>query len=764
MSQSTVHSTESIGETGPGQIFSGLFSILLFEVALTRVFSFYLQYHYSFLALSYAVGGMGLGGGAAYLCRRKWPGLLSNRWLFCSLLFSLAMTETMVFFVMPLSTGLKLSSAAAMAAAVSVIPFVIGGAYVAFVLEAGKSRLPIFYAAQLGGAAAGALCAPLLMNIAGPMAALFGSAGSAVIAGLGAAPISLKLRRMMGIGVLLFSVLLLCLAAHGLLPLGFGISEAPENSPLSRKLEKGWRITQTRWEASGRIDLLVSDDHQLWREVYVDGSTPAIMLSKKREGITLTKELAYLPFLIGPVKRVLSLGAGAGYDIRLSLQAGAKTVDAIEISPAMVETTRLHASYHGGLYENARVQTHIEEARAFLAGSAKLYDVIMLALLQGQSAGGKRFGLAEGYAHTLEAVQLYLSKLNPGGRLAVLFHHRAYLRRFLYTAYTVLRARGMNPGEAARHLMGVESPATAPYACLAMVLQKPLPSENLQTLADRIGEQGFTPYYLPLLHEKGGLGKLARGEITFPRLLESFKGNYAPVRDGRPFFFHIDRELPASLVILLVAALGGALLFVLILSIRLDRGSSCKPIPPLICRVLFFGALGFGFMSLEVAFIHRLTPVLGLPGFGFALSLAAFLFGAGVGSLLLQKFVSSSVVWIAPITVAVLSFAAVWVVPPLGTAISVQAPVIRIIAITGIFILLGLPMGMPFPAGLSLLGEWRPGEIPWAVGFNGMMTLLGGSAAFCIWLMSGFRLAVLTGCLCYLTAGLVALGFRVKHS
>jgi protein-L-isoaspartate O-methyltransferase len=47
--------------------------------------------------------------------------------------------------------------------------------------------------------------------------------------------------------------------------------------------------------------------------------------------------------LLGPVDNTLVIGAGAGYDVMLALEAGAESVTAVEINPAIVDVTRAQA-------------------------------------------------------------------------------------------------------------------------------------------------------------------------------------------------------------------------------------------------------------------------------------------------------------------------------------------------------------------------------------------------------------------------------------
>src|SRR2546425_10754961 len=76
MSQSSVVNERNVaGEAGRRVLLAGIwlvsFASLLLELALTRLFSVVLFYHFAFLAISLALLGLGAGGVFAYL-RRNW--------------------------------------------------------------------------------------------------------------------------------------------------------------------------------------------------------------------------------------------------------------------------------------------------------------------------------------------------------------------------------------------------------------------------------------------------------------------------------------------------------------------------------------------------------------------------------------------------------------------------------------------------------------------------------------------------------------------
>src|SRR6267143_4530809 len=55
------------------------FATLLLELALTRLFSVVLFYHFAFLSLSIALLGLGAGGVLAYLCKTKLAGISTRK-------------------------------------------------------------------------------------------------------------------------------------------------------------------------------------------------------------------------------------------------------------------------------------------------------------------------------------------------------------------------------------------------------------------------------------------------------------------------------------------------------------------------------------------------------------------------------------------------------------------------------------------------------------------------------------------------------------
>jgi len=176
--------------------------------------------------------------------------------------------------------------------------------------------------------------------------------------------------------------------------------------------------------------------------------------------------------------------------------------------------------------------------------------------------------------------------------------------------------------------------------------------------------------------------------------------------------------------------------------------------------LLYFSALGAGFIMVEISLFQKHILFLGQPVTSISAVLFALLLSAGAGSQLLQnKFRSGRErQWILRIGLAlgVLLILEAFAAPLLLDLLLGAGKVARF-AISGIVIApLGLALGMPFPLGIRILGERSPGLIPWAWGLNAYMTVVGSILSVILALLLGFRANFLIALLLYL-AGFVAL-------
>lgn len=125
-----------------------------------------------------------------------------------------------------------------------------------------------------------------------------------------------------------------------------------------------------------------------------------------------------LPYRARPPGRVLVLGAGTGNDVAAALRSGATSVDAVEIDPAILALGAKHPEHP---YRDARVTTHLDDARTFLAHTDGHWDTIVYGLLDSHVLLNSSLSSVrlDSYVFTAESFAVAKSRLAPGGILVV---------------------------------------------------------------------------------------------------------------------------------------------------------------------------------------------------------------------------------------------------------------------------------------------------------------------------------------------------------
>ncbi|HEX2360447.1 MAG TPA: hypothetical protein VHI11_00090 [Jiangellaceae bacterium] len=123
------------------------------------------------------------------------------------------------------------------------------------------------------------------------------------------------------------------------------------------------------------------------------------------------------------LERILIVGAGNGNDVAVALSRGAKAVDAVEIDPRLLQIGR--DRHPNEPYADPRVQTHVDDGRAFLERTDTDYDLIIFALPDSLTlvTGAASIRL-ESYLFTEEALRAVREHLTPGGGFAMYNNYR----------------------------------------------------------------------------------------------------------------------------------------------------------------------------------------------------------------------------------------------------------------------------------------------------------------------------------------------------
>lgn len=760
-------------------IFLVSFSLIAFEIALSRLLSVLLSYHFAFAVLAVALLGLGGGGVFLYLLHSNgYLKKLSGNFSFWAAVLSLAVSLSVIL-------GLHMGSAfGALDNILSysllfLIPFSLAGILLALFYREFPAGSAKIYGFDLVGAACGSFGCLIFLNGFGVISTVFllgaiSSCAALVLAFMGPPGLKKWVLPLLGFVVAVF---LFGAERTGLyrphVPIGKNPSKEIHDVLYGPSLRG--RIVETRWSAFGRTDLVRLPDYPDQMDIYLDGTAGSPMYrftgsagnpGPVVEGLKTTFP-GYFPFLSLREEEkddALIIGPGGGRDILLALMGGVKNITAVEVNGDLVDMVRSHARFNGGIYRDLKnVRVIVEEGRHFFKRSAAQHDLIMLSLpVTNTSRSPEGFALTENFLFTTDAIADYLDHLSEEGRLLVVAHDDIEALRLLSLSLAVFKARGMDEQEAMSHIY-----ITGSEDYLVFVLKKkPLDQRETTVLYRAMHDLGYSPgiSFFPHLNAPLNpvLTSLGKGWTTAAEIQEMVgqRGyNISPFSDNNPFFYNFERGLPKSVSLVLWTS-SFLLLLIAAVPLCMKRSLSLQENRPhrlglLFRAVLLFSMLGIGFMLTEISLIQRFSLFLGQPVLSMAVLLSSLLGGAGMGSLW-SKRLTTPTQTIRGIALAALGVALV----VLGYAVALSQILNQLLGLSftvriGISVALLLPlgfcMGIPFPLGISFLQEIRMvSSIPWMWGVNGLGSVLGSTLTIAIAIRFGFTEALIASATLYL--------------
>jgi MFS family permease len=720
------------------------FSILCYEIVLTRLFAYIFDYHLTALAVSFAVFGLGSG---AYI-RVRWLSRLPQTML--ATVAHLGSSASLF----ALYVALMLTHSAGPIVIVSAIPFVFAGIAVSHYYEARRAdRAAATYALDLSGAAVGCVASVFLLARFGGsgtlllLAALAG--GVAVVASMRAEPT----RR--GPWVLLAALCaILPVATHvfqAQLPDPLLNRHSSLDKPLPRTLlEQGGRVADTAWSAVGRADLYQPQQNADW-SIYSDATNNTVFPSAVPAG--LQELFPSLPYAIAPVRGALILGSGGGLEVRIARDAGVADVEAVELNDAIIRLVRRWRGFGGPIYDQPGVTLFVEEGRKFVLTTQRRYDLIQMSLVLTATAQSGTYALAEGYLYTEEAFRSYLDHLEPTGAIAMIDESFERTLKNTVTAVTVFEhTLGLRSDEAMKRIAVIFNPRRREpgYKYLLLVSPTPLSDERIRRLGTEIPQRTLDALWLPGVAATPQLQALAeRGADAFVRAAAI---NLTPPTDDKPYlnFFaktpeDVLRVLRPYLVLSLLMATALVAMFV---TDGMSAGVAGRR------STALAGLYGVGFMFLELGLLHKLALAVGGPAYVLSVLLFALLLACGLGSLASGRFASvlRSKLGSFGIVVAVVGVLTAEVIERCYRLEGVSSSLLRVAAVLAIVTPIGICLGAPFPDLLRRYG--RPDEhrlaYLWAV--NGVGSVLGGGLTLILLPTLGGHLVLLAGSMLYLCA------------
>jgi len=747
-------------------------SVLVFEVALTRLFSVVLRYHFVFLVTSVAVCGLGLGGLLAHVTRAA----RERRPTSASLVLSatgfgvlVPVTLTLLLrWLLPYHPGMYVAIGG-----VILLPFICAGVFLSVCFEQFGKQSGRLYAADLFGAAAASFGVVGLLQWLGGINACFAAGAMGALAGVWAAGASRWLRAL---PPLLVAAGVACFVAanHADRVLGVPAVHTTDQNvgkPLYIELadpKAPSHIEYTEWNAFARTDVVAEHDPSI-RYVYTDGHVPTNMdrWDGKVGSIQYLRGfLGYVALESTPKDRALFIGPGGGLDVLMALVAGYREIEGVEINPSILNVMRRYRKFNGGVYERPNVHVSVGDGRSYVKRSRNQYDLIYLALTQTATSGNVGLSLVESYIHTTDAIRDYLAHLTPGGCVAFITQEYPLSLRLFASAIAVLTEGGTETeAQACSHLAVMQVPPeqfpSTPYRYLLLLAKEPLQTRRCKALMEGIELRRLLPLYVPAEHPGLPFSWVGSGEKHVQDLVDEFQlpdgspANISPCSDDSPFFLDMTFGVPRPLYLLCLAALllSAGLTGVLALTRRGRGGIAHLP-----GFTGYFSLLGVGFMLAEIALAQKLILFLGYPTLTLSVILFSLLLGGAAGSRFSQRGATADMQrWIATATCAAGTLLAAYAFgfPVIQPAFLGGSLTVRIAVSATLLVPLGFCLGIPFPSGIRLLEQVNRDDIPWMWGVNGVTSVLGSVLAAIGAKLFGFRLVLLAGAACYLLAALL---------
>ncbi len=195
------------------------------------------------------------------------------------------------------------------------------------------------------------------------------------------------------------------------------------------------------------------------------------------------------------------------------------------------------------------------------------------------------------------------------------------------------------------------------------------------------------------------------------------------------------------------------------------RGGRRQRVLPL----LYFVAVGLGYILVEIAFIQRFVLFLGHPTYALTVVIFLLLLSSGAGSLLSRRWLSETARGWIPLVLLVLAIALyTWALTNLLSSL-IGLPFVVKLVVSGIVLVpLGFAMGMPFPTGLRTMANTTEVELPaselgepantednaveWAWAMNAASSVLGSVLAMVIAIHFGLNVTLACGAAAYAVA------------
>jgi hypothetical protein len=777
-----------------------LLATLLIEVVNTRLLSVLTWYHLSFLAISVAMLGSASGAVLVFTNTRLFDPERSatdlTRW---STAFAVALPLSHVFnLVIPVPSGNTWGpmDVVAMAVVIGVltVPFVCSGIVVTLALTRTSAPPGTLYGFDLLGAATGTILAVALLNVWNVTSvALVASAAACASAAMFRAAAG---RRPSGAMALAIAGLLLVAAVNGSrewLQVLYPKNRQVWSMPVARSLWNShshilvlqpMRMPAYYWgpdvHAAG-----FSANHAFF---LVDGEagSPMTEWNGRRESLDwVSHDVTALPHHLRRGHAGV-IGVGGGRDILAAIWGGSTRVTGIEINSRILDVlTGSHLRFTK-IANHEGVELVHDEARSYLSRHELKFDVLQMSLVDTWAAtGAGAFTLSENGLYTVEGWQVFLERLAPRGIFSVsrwfAQETPTETRRLLALAVAALIEKGVNrPSD---HLVL----ATRANVATLLVSMDRFSPEDLRAIEGLAGEHGLSLLAIPSAEPHTALAGIVRSRSReeLDAVTRDDRLDFSPPDDSRPFFFNMLRPMAwlrgdapiaaggaiagnlraTSTLMVLLGVTSGFVLLTILVPLAIS-GRPRMSGPAFISALLYFAAIGAGFMLTQVAFLQRFSVYLGHPTYTFAGVLFTMILFAGLGSFasgLLTGPRERLFLFIPGIIAAWLIVLGLALPRVLLETFHLSTP-LRLAIVMAASAPLSFLLGFCYPFGARQVARLDTRAVAWMWGTNGAAGVLASVVAIVISIWTGIEVNFFIAAFCYACLTALAAFLRAQPS
>ena len=766
-------------------------AVIAYQIILMQLLSIVQWYHFAYMIISVALLGFATSGTLLVFIRswavRNFNNLMPLLMITTGLLMGIVVSGSQY-------SGIRFDSYLIFSAGSQVLrllftyllfflPFFCAAMAIGltFIKEAGSiSRL---YFVNLVGSGLGGVLALVLIHVADP-ASLPALAGLlAVTSGLFLIKNRQTFHKILG-GLSVCILLGLVFYPPQITPSQFKSISKTLNLPDSKIL---WQknnphgfvqlVTTPALRYAPGISLTFHDPVPTVEGVFVNGNWYGPLV--KKSGTSKENIFKYmvkdLPYRISNPANVLVLDAGTGWDIEHALVNGVARIKAVEPHPLLPE---LLENMKVDWLHDERVSYIVSESRSFLRRDTLKYDLIIIPTLNSFGGNSGLNALEEKYLLTREAFSEMWNKLSDEGSLTIttwMDYPPRYPLKVLASISGMLSAAGVENPDA--HIIAVRSWSTITF----LVKRLPVKSSEIQRVLDFCNEMMFDAALLPEGNAKSRmtynilqdddffdyLDQILSPETRY-QFLDKYDFKITPATDDRPYFsqFLKLKTIPRLTADFSEQSLPyfelGYLIVVLTLSQILIAGFVLIILPLLKIgwkgvnrgfTFFYFGAIGIGYMFVEIVLIQQMTLYLGSPVYAAAFVITLLLIISGLGSYHSARIsaqTSGLIKVIAAIVLLLLIYT--FILGPVLELTLTRSLSVKLF-LTLIFIIpLAFLMGMPFPVAITYLYSSSGLQIPWAWGVNGYFSVISTVIAIIISVEVGYSMVMVGAAMAYFGA------------